>query len=345
MSNQAAWIPEAKAKLEVAVAPEATAGPGEVVIKTAAVAVNPLDAKIQATGAFIKQYPMPQVLGADTAGEIVQVGEGVTRFKEGDRVLANCIGLLTTKTKHAGFQLYTVVPEIMVAPIPDSMPFENAAVLPLSLSTAAAGLYQKDYLALPYPTKDPKPTKQTILIWGGSSSVGASAIQLAVASGITVATTASGRNHDYVKSLGAKLVFDYCSPDVVEDLVKALKETALVGVYDCISEEKTVKTCGDVLHQLGGGMIVTTRGKVGAPVGKGLPQDVKVQGVFALDIASQEKEVAEAVYKNYVPEALQDGRLQAKPDPLVIEGGLDKMQAGFDRVLKGVSAKKVVVGM
>lgn len=65
--------------------------------------------------------------------------------------------------------------------------------------------------------------------------------------------------------------------------------------------------------------------------------------MFAIEIATKEKEVGEAVWQKYVPGALESGQLQAKPDPIVIKGGLANMQKALDRQKKGVSAAKVVV--
>jgi NADPH:quinone reductase-like Zn-dependent oxidoreductase len=71
------------------------------------------------------------------------------------------------------------------------------------MSTAACGLFQEDHLALQRSSALPKPTSKTLLVWGGSTSVGSNAIQLAVAAGYEVFTTASPKNFDYVKKLGA----------------------------------------------------------------------------------------------------------------------------------------------
>lgn len=65
--------------------------------------------------------------------------------------------------------------------------------------------------------------------------------------------------------------------------------------------------------------------------------------MFATEISTKEKEVGEAVWQNYVPGALESGQLQAKPDPILIKGGLANMQEALDRQRKGVSAGKVVV--
>jgi NADPH:quinone reductase-like Zn-dependent oxidoreductase len=85
MSNRAAWIKFPKAQVEVDDAPTATAGPGEVVVKNYYVAINPIDWKVQTYG-IPQQYPI--ILGQDIAGEVVEVGHGVSRLRIGDRVIA-----------------------------------------------------------------------------------------------------------------------------------------------------------------------------------------------------------------------------------------------------------------
>jgi hypothetical protein len=68
-----------------------------------------------------------------------------------------------------------------------------------------------------------------------------------------------------------------------------------------------------------------------------------VRLVSAVTIAVEQKEVGDAVWRKYVPEALASGQLQAKPDPLIIKGGLEHVQEGLDTLKRGVSAAKVVV--
>jgi len=99
----------------------------------------------------------------------------------------------------------------------------------------------------------PKATGKTILIWGGSSSCGSSTIQLAAAAGLTVATTASNANREYVKSLGATQVFDHNDPNVIDEILKALKPGDLV--MDCIGKENTQIACGKILGNIGGGKL------------------------------------------------------------------------------------------
>lgn len=86
-TNKAAWLTERKAKpFKVDHAPMPTPEADEVVVKNSAVAVNPVDWKIQEAGYFVEKFP--NILGTDVAGEIVEVGSSVTNFKKGDRVLA-----------------------------------------------------------------------------------------------------------------------------------------------------------------------------------------------------------------------------------------------------------------
>lgn len=109
-----------------------------------------------------------------------------------------------------------------------------------------------------FPTLGAKPNGKTVLIWGGSSSVGSTSIQLAKAAGYTVATTASAHNEAYVRSLGATHFFDYGRAGVLDEIVETLRAERFAGIFDCISEEGTAKSCADVLSQLGGGVLPLT---------------------------------------------------------------------------------------
>lgn len=88
-------------------------------------------------------------------------------------------------------------------------------------------------LALPLPSAKPTPANKALLVWGGSSSVGTAAVQLGVAAGFDVVATASPRNFDLVKGLGARAVLDYSDAGVVAALVDELKKGGeFAGAYD-----------------------------------------------------------------------------------------------------------------
>jgi len=232
-----------------------------------------VDWKIQDHGVFIQKYPI--VLGTDVAGSIAAVGQGVTNFKQGQRVMGWAFSLATGEPRDGALQLYSIIKARNASPIPDSMSFERAVVLPLAVSTAAAGLYLQDHLGLPYPGKETKKSNKTILVWGGSASVGATVIQLARASGLTVYATASARNHALVKELGAEKAFDYTQKGVVDEIVQAVKEGGgeFVGIYDAIALKDSFTTSGEILKKLGGGHVVGT-----LPPNVEFPEGVKCSG-------------------------------------------------------------------
>lgn len=158
---------------------------------------------------------------------------------------------MTRNPANSAFQTHPVATSLLASPIPESMSFEQAVVLPLAISTASAGLYPRDRLNLPLPSATkPEKNGKTVLIWGGASSVGATAIQLAAASGATVITTASPANHKFVESLGADMVFDYRSSTVVEDISSVLSKTDFVGVYDAIGEDPSFDAVSAILDRL-----------------------------------------------------------------------------------------------
>lgn len=272
MSNHAAYVDEKGARITVREAPYPELKPGYIILMNEAVALNPIDWKLQDFGFLIQSWPTilgmyriapvirvfvsSYISGSDVAGEIVELGAGVEHLKKGQRVIGHTFALLTGKNSEAAFQQYTLVPGNMIAPIPDDMAYATAAVLPLSVSCASAALYEKNSLGLPLPNSGSKADGNSILIWGGSSSVGSSAIQLARASGIEVIATASAKNFDYVKDLGASTVLDYAHPEIISELVEALRDSHCVGAFDTVG--MAIPQCVEVIKQLGGGHVVAT---------------------------------------------------------------------------------------
>ena len=367
--NTAAYlITKPKKPLVVREAPYTRPGSGEIIVKNHAIAINPVDWFKQYVGDFLLTWmKCPFVLGSDVAGEVVEVGQGVTRFRTGDRVLAQAVGTAEgrARSSEGAFQQYTVIRDNLAAPIPTSLSYEEACVLPLTLSTAAVGLFQKDFLALKYPTMDPKPSGETLLVWAGSTSVGSNVIQLAKAAGYEVITTASSKNFEYVKRLGASQVFDYRSPTVVQDLVLALKAKKLAGAY-AISNNGA-ESCMSVLEQSQGRKFIANASVPWPddfPEGRGQTLRVillilsvgwwllsiglksKIKGIqvkFLVGDTLQDNEVSKVVYEDFLPRALAEGKYFAAPEPLVVGHGLEHVQTGLDVQKKGVSAKKVVV--
>lgn len=163
--------------------------------------------------------------------------------------------------KHSGFQNYTICNPVVMAHLPDDLSFASGSVLPLAISTSAMGLYAPGRLGLPLPqTTKPESINKTVLVWGGAASCGSAAIQLAVASGATVISTASAKNHALVKSLGATAVLDYNNANIIDELVALIKETPgqFAGALDVIGVKQTWGACAEVVKALGGDRVVTT---------------------------------------------------------------------------------------
>jgi NADPH:quinone reductase-like Zn-dependent oxidoreductase len=142
-SNQAAWLPAKCSPLEVKIATYTPPGENEIVVKNGAVAINPLDWFKQDAGDMMFSWiKYPFIIGSDLAGEVVDVGKAVTRFKIGDRVIGHTVGMdqRSNKSSEGAFQEHTVIRTNLASPIHDSISYESACVLPLGMSTAACGL-------------------------------------------------------------------------------------------------------------------------------------------------------------------------------------------------------------
>lgn len=362
--NSAVWLNQS-AKLEVKPAPYTRPSKNEIVIKNGAIAINPADWMKQDLGGLLFPWvKYPCILGYDVSGEVVEVGNSVTRFKVGDRVVGMAMGTTepsNTPTQSA-FQLYTVLLENMTSPIPDNLSYEQASALPLGVSTAAAGLFQKDHLALGLPSVSPKPAGQTLLIWGGSTSVGINAIQLAVAAGYEVITTSSPKNFELCKKFGASQVFDYNSKSAVPDIINAFRGKTCAGAMSI--GKGASDACMDIVDKCNGKKFVAMVSYPMLPPPKRfifprfistfilwtISNEIKkvlrgINNKFVDGSTVVMNEVGEAVYSKFLPQALEKGSYIAAPEAMVIGEGLGLVEKGMKMQRKGVSAKKIVISL
>jgi NADPH:quinone reductase-like Zn-dependent oxidoreductase len=174
-------------------------GDDEVLVGVRAASVNPADWYAMAGFPFVARPQMglrtPRArLGLDVAGEVVAVGERVTRFKAGDEVVGAGSGTLAE---------YSAVPEDALVAKPANLSFEQAAAVPVAGLTALQGLRDKGGIR----------PGQRVLINGASGGVGTFAVQVAKAFGADVTGVCSPRNVELVASLGADQVIDYTRQD------------------------------------------------------------------------------------------------------------------------------------
>ncbi|MEE1784951.1 NADP-dependent oxidoreductase [Streptomyces sp. SP17BM10] len=208
--------------LEYGDVPEPKLGPDSVLVRVAAASVNPVDWKIQAgylDSALDVVFPV--IPGWDVAGVVEQVGVGVTEFAPGDEVMGY---VREDLVRRGTFAEYVAAPVRTLARKPAGLDFAQAAGLPLAGLTG----YQALTRAL-----EVKPG-ETVLIHAAAGGVGSLAVQIAVALGARVIGTASERNHDYLRTLGAEPV---AYGDGLADRVRALAPNGLDAVLDLIGGE------------------------------------------------------------------------------------------------------------
>ena len=174
---------------------------GQVLVRIAASAVNPLDLKIRAGEAAHARHPLPAILGIDMAGTVEAAGPGVTGFRRGDEVYGMTGGVGGVQGSLAG---YAAVDARLLAIKPATLSMREAAALPLAFITAWEGLVDRAAV---------KPG-QTVLVQGGAGGVGHIAIQIALASGARVHATGSERDRAFIERLGATWISRNTAVDV-----------------------------------------------------------------------------------------------------------------------------------
>jgi alcohol dehydrogenase len=232
---------------------EPTVGDGEVLIRVHAAGLNPVDYSVRRGKARpVWHLDLPLVAGSELSGVVAAVGAGATRFAVGDRVYAR-----VDKLKLGAFARYAVVDEAFVGVMPRSLDFEDAAGLPLAGLTALQGLRG---LAITPGDR--------VFISGGAGGVGTLAIQLAVWMGAMVATTASPRGEQLVKSLGAEAVVNYREQKFIDLLSDYDSAFVLTGGRDLTDSFGILKQGAKVVsvasidpstarHELGMGPVLT----------------------------------------------------------------------------------------
>ena len=210
--------------LHLAELPDPVAGPGEVVVDIYTASVNAADYKVRLGGGAYgggTGVKLPHILGRDFSGVVSAVGPGVTDLRIGDPVFGVC-----DQGIEGAYADKIAIKAAIIAKKPDRLGHADAAAMALTSLTALWALEDTAKL---------KPG-ETILIQGGAGGVAGFAIQLAKHIGATVITTASARNRDYVRRLGADRVVDYNS----EDFTKVVSGCDVV--FDTVGGEVQVRS-------------------------------------------------------------------------------------------------------
>ncbi|KAF9450641.1 GroES-like protein [Macrolepiota fuliginosa MF-IS2] len=227
-------------------------GPDELLVKVKACGLNPIDWKIQKYGLFVEEYPV--VLGVGIAGDVVEVGEGVDGFTEGDRVRVRKVAHGVFSNTGGAFQQYALAVAANTSKLPPNVSYDQGATLPSCLGAAYLGLYNHNPHGLgftsPFESDDrSKYSGTSVLIFGGATTVGQYAIQLAKISGFSpIITTASLKHEQYLKSIGADKVIDRnASFSSLQTGVAAVTSTPIKYILDTVSIPQTQQMANDIL--------------------------------------------------------------------------------------------------
>ncbi|KAL7815232.1 GroES-like protein [Trichoderma gracile] len=323
--------------------------PGEVAIKITSTAINPIDWKMRDHNVFLPEYPA--VLGSDGAGEVAEIGPGVSRFRVGERVFfQGIIGDNDAST----FQQFAKMDSKLVAKTPSNIHDDEASTIPVTSMAALVALYDKTGRGLPAPwdTKggETPGSNLAIVIIGGSSSMGQYAIQMARLSGYSkIVTNSSPQHSSHLQGLGATTVLDRQA--TAADFAAAIGDTPLDFILDTISASATKQLSVDIVR--------------GAKLTNAAVTKIVIVLVPELDFeefdAQQEPKatlhrilgVGSFPQLRYLSEAFMkhlggdDGYIARglfKPNrPVVVPGGLAGLEAALEKSKGGVSGEKVVI--
>ena len=202
--------------LAVSEIPEPEAGPGQVRVEVAAAGCNFFDI-LMVRGEYQVKPAFPFTPGAELAGVVAGVGDGVAEFTVGDRVYGG-LGF-------GAFAEQAVLPQAALRPIPDGMGFDEAAAFPI--------VYPTSYIAL--ADRAALRSGETLLVHAAAGGVGIAAVQIGVALGARVIATAGGADKlEVARSAGAEVGIDYREGDFVEAVREATGGRGADVIYDSV---------------------------------------------------------------------------------------------------------------
>jgi len=297
-------------------------GAGEVRIRVEAAGMNNSD--LQSTYGKYKGYGhrgLPHILGQEAAGIVDAVGDGVTGFSPGMRVMGHVGG---------AFAEYAIAPADELLILSDRVSFEVAASLPIAYLTASMALVQKAKIQ----------SGEWVLIHPGSGGVGTAAIQLAkLLGGRAIATAGSTAKVERLQELGAEQVCDYSQTDVVAQIKKITNDLGVNVALDG-GGKVTLPQCLDAIANHGRivsyGYVTGTEATI--PLIKVIGRNVKLYGIALW--YNEDYQASLATLKNIVLPAVAEGKIQPAIDQVVDLEGVAQALLTIEQ--RGVLGKIIV---
>lgn len=216
-----AYILESK-KLELKEIAKPEIKANQVLIKTKAISLNPVDYKVT-QGTF--NLSTPRIVGIDVAGEVIETGKDVTEIKIGDSVFG-MINIFET----GSFAEYVAVDSEVLSIMPENLTFRDASTIPCAGVTAWQAINEKVNIR----------QGQTVFITAGGGGVGGFAIQFAKRLGAKVITSAS-KDFDRILKLGADYIINYKASDVADEIMQITNNKGVDYIINCISSTDIVR--------------------------------------------------------------------------------------------------------
>ncbi|OSS53178.1 hypothetical protein B5807_02539 [Epicoccum nigrum] len=326
----------------------------EVLIKTKAVGLNPVDTKL--VGEFVTPGC---IFGFDCSGIVTAVGSKVTNLKVGDRVCGSASGMNKLKPLGGAFAHYVTLPGDMAIKIPPAISMEQAAALGTAIASACMTMFwslgmDPALLTDQSSAKDASGEATKVLVYGGSTCTGTMTIQLLHLCGFHVLTTCSPRNFDLVRQLGANETFDYKTSDCAAK-IRAHCDNALEIAIDCVSEDSTMKFCYEAIGRAGGQYTALNPFNNQLATRRVIEPDwilaTRISGgastwpaPYASDPEPRLRELAVPIFAE-IQRLLLEGKIQ--PHPIRTEGGgYEGLIKGVDLIRKGgLSGQKLVYSL
>ncbi|ANB14825.1 hypothetical protein AWJ20_2437 [Sugiyamaella lignohabitans] len=298
---------------------------GEILIQNVCVGLNPIDWKSIVYDFGV--HSLPWINGRETAGYVVEIGEEVQGFKIGDRVFAPSTNYRDIRT--STFQTYSIAAAENVGLIPDFITFDQAAAIGVGLVTSGTAIYDSLKISMEPNSAN---SDKWILVWGGSSIVGIFTIQLAKYAGFKVAAVASMSNRQYLRSIGADIIFDRYDPVTSSQYAKTL---GISYAIDCVGAETATYALQTLVPN---GELVAI---VKAP--RQVPPGITVHSVLL------KKFHEDLVYGNklitFTSQLLHTKQI-IPPRVEKLVGGLEKIPHGLDKLSSNlVSGRRIVVSL
>lgn len=290
----------------------------EVLLEVEAIGVNPVDTYVRA-GTYPVLPELPYVPGKDVAGRIIEVGDSVKRWRQGDRVYS-------AGTRSGGYAQYAVCHQSQVFSLPENMDFAAGAAVGVPGAAAWRALF----------TRARARERERVLVHGASGSVGMIVVQLAISRGLEVYGTAgTARGIEQVERTGVRRVYDHCDPGYLAAIREDIGEKGFDVIVEMLANVNLVSDL-ELLGRKGRVVIVGSRGTIAIDPRATMAKETEILGMSLFN--STEDEMKEAHIGLY---RLMCERRLAPPVACTLR--LEQAALAHEKIAAGGNCGKIVL--